>query len=240
MGDGFQYLDILFFAAIAAFLVLRLRNVLGKRTGHQSSDFDPFRDRASRERQGADKAGGEKAGDEKVVRLPDGRRAAEEAEEPVAMPDADRPAAKGVAAVRAADPSFDEQQFLQGARAAFEMIVTSFAEGDAKALRPLLADEVYKDFSGAIEERRQRGETLDTTLVGIDHAELAEAEVQGRTAFVTVRFVSQQVNVTRDSEDRIVDGDPNEVETVRDLWTFARNVRSRDPNWKLVATQSPQ
>jgi predicted lipid-binding transport protein (Tim44 family) len=76
--------------------------------------------------------------------------------------------------------------------------------------------------------------------VAIDKAEIADAEVQGRTAFVTVRFVSQQVNVTRDSEDRIVDGDPNEVETIRDLWTFARNVRSRDPNWKLVATQSPQ
>lgn len=236
MGDGFQYLDILFFAAIAAFLVLRLRNVLGKRTGHQSNDFDPFRGRAARERQ----AGEEKAGEEKVVRLPDGRRPAEEAEEPVAVPDADRPTAKGLAAVKAADPAFDEQQFVQGAQAAFEMIVMSFAEGDAKALRPLLADEVYKDFSGAIEERRQRGETLDTTLVGIDRAELVDAEVQGRTAFVTVRFVSQQVNVTRDAEDRIVDGDPNEVETIRDIWTFARNVRSRDPNWKLVATQSPQ
>ncbi|MEX2631791.1 MAG: Tim44/TimA family putative adaptor protein [Tistlia sp.] len=227
-------MDILFFAAIAAFLVLRLRNVLGKRTGHQSGELDPFRDRQGR-------TTGDKPADEKVVRLPDGRAAPEEAaEEEVAMPEPDRPGAKGVAAIRAQDPAFDEEQFLQGARAAFEMIVMNFAEGNAKALRPLLADEVYKDFAGAIEQRAQRAETLDTTLVSIDKAELGEAEVQGRTAFVSVRFVSQQVNVTRDSEDRIVDGDPNEIETIRDIWTFARNVKSRDPNWKLVATQSQQ
>ncbi|WP_244906028.1 Tim44/TimA family putative adaptor protein [Tistlia consotensis] len=227
-------MDILFFAAIAAFLVLRLRSVLGKRTGHQSNDFDPFRDRQ----------GAEKAADEKIVRLPDGRRPAEpqpaDQPEDTALAGTERPAVKGVAAVRAADPAFDEAGFLQGARAAFEMIVTAFAQGDAKALRPLLADEVYKDFSGAIDERQARKETLDTTLVGIEKAELAEAELQGRTAFVTVRFVSQQVNVTRDAEDRIVDGDANEVETITDLWTFARNVKSRDPNWKLVATQSSQ
>lgn len=239
MGDGFQYVDILFFAAIAAFLVLRLRSVLGKRTGHQSNDFDPFRDRQGQDRQGAssDQA------DDKVVRLPDGRRPVEQPAEPEEASfeeAADRPSVKGVSAVRSADPSFEEASFLQGARAAFEMIVTAFAHGDAKSLRPLLADEVYKDFSGAIDERRERGETLDTTLVGIDKTELVEAELQGRTAFVTVRFVSQQVNVTRDSEDRIVDGDPNEVESITDLWTFARNVKSRDPNWKLVATQSSQ
>lgn len=231
MGDGFQYVDILFFAAIAAFLVLRLRSVLGKRTGHQANDFDPFRDRQG---QAADKPA-----DEKIVRLPDGRRPAEQPED-AAMAEPERPSAKGVAAIRAADPAFDEAAFLQGAQAAFEMIVTAFAQGDAKALRPLLADEVFKDFSGAIDQRRERKETLDTTLVGIDKAEVLEAELQGRTAFVTVRFVSQQVNVTRDSEDRIVDGDANEVETITDLWTFARNVKSRDPNWKLVATQSSQ
>lgn len=235
MGDGFQYVDILFFAAIAAFLVLRLRNVLGKRTGHQSNELDPFR-----ARQGRSGGQGERPGDEKVVRLPDSRGPADEEAEEVSMPEPDRPSAKGIAAIRANDPAFDEEQFLQGARSAFEMVVMNFAEGDARALRPLLADEVYKDFSGAIEQRNERKESLDTTLVAIDQAEIADAEVQGRTAFVSVRFVSQQVNVTRDSEDRIVDGDPNEVETIRDLWTFARNVKSRDPNWKLVATQSPQ
>lgn len=233
MGDGFQYIDILFFAAIAAFLVLRLRNVLGKRTGHQSSEFDPFRDRQKQNQTSS------KPADEKVVRLPDGRRPEADREEPV-QSEAPGSTVSGLAAVRAADPSFDEQQFLQGARAAFEMVVMSFAQGDPKALRPLLADEVYKDFAGAIEERLQRKEALDTTLVSIDSAEIAETELQGRTAFVTVRFVSQQVNVTRDSEDRIIEGDPNEVDTVRDIWTFARNVKSRDPNWKLVATQSPQ
>lgn len=227
MGDGFHYMDILFFAAIAAFLVLRLRNVLGKRTGHQPGEADPFAD--------PQKPATERPGQDKIVHLPDSRRPAE----PQAV-DPEAPSVKGLAAVKATDPAFDEAVFLQGARAAFEMIVTCFAEGDAKALRPLLADEVYKDFAGAIEERQSRGETLETTLVGIDKAEITEAEVQGRTAFLTVRFVSQQVNVTRDSEDRIIDGDANEVETIPDIWTFARNVKSRDPNWKLVATQSPQ
>ena len=239
MGDS--YFDILLFAAIAAFLVLRLRSVLGKRTGHQTGDVDPFRDRRGQGREpGARDQAGREQGEEKIVRLPDQRRGGEETEEPASAPDPTSASAKGIGAVRSADPSFEEGEFLQGARAAFEMIVMSFAEGDAKALRPLLADEVYKDFAGAIEERKQRSESLDTTLVGIDRAELREAEVQGRTAFVTVLFVSQQVNVTRDSEGRIIEGDPNEVETIRDIWTFARNIKSRDPNWKLVATQSPQ
>ena len=119
------------------------------------------------------------------------------------------------------------------------MIVASFADGDAKTLRPLLSNDVFEDFAGAIREREEQNQTLETTLVGIKEAEVEEAELQGRTAFVTLRFVSEQINVIKDSEGRIVEGDPSEVTQITDIWTFARNTRSRDPNWTLVATRSP-
>ena len=109
-------------------------------------------------------------------------------------------------------------------------------------LRPLLSDQVFKNFSSAIEERNRRGHRLETTLIGISAAEIAGAEFlrQSGEARITVRFSSQQVDVKKDSEGRIVEGDPGEVATIVDLWTFARSVKSRDPNWTLVATESPQ
>ena len=246
MGD-FQFLDIILFAAIAAFFVLRLRNVLGKRTGHQNppgSSYDPF-----------SKQKGEP--DEKVVHLPDRTRPAPgadsgadagseaEFEEDVAdrarapMEEPATPLAAGITQIKLADNSFDEDQFVAGARAAFEMVVAAFAQGDTGTLRPLLSNDVYADFAGAIEERQKSGHILETTLVGLQESALVEAEVQGRTAFVTLKFVSDQVNVLRDQDGETVEGDPNQVTTVIDLWTFARNMRSRDPNWTLVATQSP-
>jgi predicted lipid-binding transport protein (Tim44 family) len=234
MGQGLQFLDIILFAAIAAFLVLRLRSVLGKRTGHDGGnrpDYDPFR-----QQQPKPGAKGDEGDDEKVIQLP-GQRGEQAAPAPEA-----RPAGEGVdglTQIQLADREFDPASFEEGARVAFEMILMNFAEGNAKELRPLLANEVFKDFDGAIRERAKRNETLETTLVGITGADIIEAEMQVKTAFITVKFVSEQVNVTKDSEGRIVDGDPNEVVTVTDIWTFARNTRSRDPNWTLVATRTP-
>lgn len=232
MGEGILLLDIILFAAIAAFLVLRLRNVLGRRTGHDSRpDFDPFKQNQESPRG----SGGERT-DEKVIPLPGSGRRPEEA---AVTPDANDPVSAGITQIRLADRSFDPEGFLQGARAAFEMIVTAFANGDKDTLRSLLADEVYHDFSRAIDERAAEGHTLDTTLVNILAPELLEAELQGRTAMVTVKLVSEQVNVTRDSEGRIIEGDPSDVVRLTDIWTFARDTRSRDPNWSLVATGSP-
>jgi predicted lipid-binding transport protein (Tim44 family) len=222
MGDGFQFLDIILFAAIAAFLILRLRSILGRRSGHQGRrDLDPFR----------------RGAEEKVIHLPNERKGRRETAAETGG--SDDPLSAGLTQIKLSDRNFDEQGFVTGARAAFEMIIVSFAQGDSKTLRPLLADEVFRDFSGAIEERERRGETLESTLVGISSAEIIEAEMQGKVAFVTVKFVSEQVNVTRDQESRIVDGDPSAVTKVTDIWTFARNTRSRDPNWSLVATRSP-
>lgn len=240
MGNGFQFLDIVLFAAVAAFFVLRLRSVLGKRTGHQEPP--PGRDAFSSARREDEREDAE-ADSEKVIPLPDrsGDEAAEQEAAGAEMPAgaAEGLSGAGLTRIKMADKSFEEASFLGGAKAAFEMVVAAYAEGDTKALRPLLANDVYSDFAGAIEERRKNGQTLETTLVGVNEAEIVDAELQGRTAFVKVRFRSEQVNTLRDSEGRIIEGDPNSVTKVTDVWTFARNTRSRDPNWTLVATESP-
>ena len=234
MGEG-DLIDILLLGALAAFVVFRLRSVLGRRTGEEPAPpRDPFGPRPGAE---------DEAESGKVVRLPqrDDAPAAQDAPapEPIAEdPPPSGPLAEGVAAVRAADPSFDPDGFLQGARGAFEMIVSAFADGDRKTLRPLLSDDVFSDFARAIDERDERGERLETNFVGFRSVELVEADVTGKTAFVTVLFTSEQVNLLRDEEDRILEGDPNEVETIEDRWTFARNIRARDPNWTLVSTES--
>ncbi len=225
-------LEILIFAAIAAFLVFRLRSVLGKRTGHQEPPkYDPFR---------KDKA--EEGGQDKVIQLPDrgvgaegGEAEAVSAEE---LAGTGSPGAAGITQIKLADRDFDPDGFVTGAKLAFEMVVASFAQGDSRALRPLLSNDVYEDFTSAIKAREEAKETLETTLVGINEAEIIEAELQGKTAFVTVKFVSEQVNVTRNAKGEVVDGDESHVATITDIWTFARNTRSRDPNWTLVATRS--
>ena len=231
--EGFQFLDIILFAMIAAFLVFRLRSVLGRRTGHQSRPPDNMAQR----RQEAEPDGN-------VIELPD-RSAEAEAEpdddaefEPEAEAPAD-PVARGVALIRGADPDFDPGQFGAGARAAFEAIVHAFATGDSGTLRALLNDEVFDNFERAIRDRLDAAETLETTVVGIKSADIVEASMRGRHAVVTVAFVSEQVNVTRDAEGEVIDGDPAQVTDVTDIWTFSRNTRSRDPNWKLIETRSP-
>lgn len=236
-GGGFQLLDIILLAVIAGFLVLRLRSVLGKRTGHQER-LDPMAAFRARQQQNDQPA---PDGEETVVRFPGG----EEADATSSLGKADlpkdaTPLAKGLAAIREADRGFSPQDFAGGARAAFEMILAAYAKGDLKTLRPLLANEVFEEFAGAIKSREQAGETLETTLVGITSAEIAEAELQGKTAFVTVKFVSEQINVTRDAKGVVIDGAETRVESITDLWTFARNTRSRDPNWTLVATDTPE
>ena len=230
---------ILFFSVVAAFLGWRLYSVLGRRTG-QEKPFDPFRSKEP----------------EAPASLPERDSSPRRVPEPAARPervDRDRrkleaaiagvtgDARRGLDEIRGADPKFDPVDFVAGARVAFEMIVSAFAQGEAKALRPLLNDQVYGNFAGAIEDRNRNKQKLETTLVGILSADVAAAELaKGDEARVTVKFVSQQINVTKDQEGRIVDGDPSEVANITDIWTFARSVKSRDPNWVLVATESPQ
>jgi predicted lipid-binding transport protein (Tim44 family) len=141
--------------------------------------------------------------------------------------------------IKLADRSFDEEVFVSGARVAFEMVVDSFASGDTDTLQSLLSDEVYENFAAAIRDRVSKDQTHETTMVGFDVTEIIEVEMEGRNALVTVKYVSDQVNVTRDAEGEIVEGDPAAVTRITDIWTFARDVSSSNPNWVLIATRSP-
>ncbi|MEM7225107.1 MAG: Tim44/TimA family putative adaptor protein [Pseudomonadota bacterium] len=236
MGSGFQFFDIIILAAVAAFLIFRLRSVLGRRGGHEDSrpQQDPFRKDRS-----------EESGDDKVIHLPERGAPEQPAPRAEAKIDKDRaaksgtPLDDGLTQIKLADRNFDDEGFVGGAKAAFEMILQAFAAGDTKTLRPLLSNDVFEDFSGFITAREEAKESLETTLVGFKDAQLIEAELQGKTAFLTVKFVSEQINVTRDAQGEAVDGDPSQVASITDIWTFARNTRSRDPNWTLVATRSP-
>jgi predicted lipid-binding transport protein (Tim44 family) len=146
--------------------------------------------------------------------------------------------AAGIARIKSADPKFDEAAFLKGARAAFEIVINAFAKGDVATLKTLLSEAVYASFAEAIRARAAQHETLETTLLTIKSVQLVEAELEDDTVLVTVRFVSDQTNVTRAADGSIVEGNPEEVVEKTDLWTFSRSVRSRDPNWVLVATTS--
>ncbi|RYE57024.1 MAG: Tim44 domain-containing protein, partial [Hyphomicrobiales bacterium] len=148
--------------------------------------------------------------------------------------------ANGLNAVAKEDGSFNPQQFLGGAKSAYEMIVLAFAQGDRRTLKDLLSSEVYDSFDGAIREREQSGETVERKFVGIDKSELVGAEMVGRAASLTVRFVSQIISVTRDKAGAVVDGSPEAITEVTDVWTFSRDLSSRDPNWKLVGTEGGQ
>jgi predicted lipid-binding transport protein (Tim44 family) len=225
--DFSSFVDIVIFAMIAAFLVLRLRSVLGRRTGNEHRRADPFNPPKPEPT-------------EKVVALPDrtARPAAELiAPQPVAGAASSLEA--GLAQIKAADPAFAAQTFVDGCKMAFEMIIEAFARGDRNTLRPLLNDSVYESFSAAIKSREDAGQTHVTTLIGVRTVDLLEAQMEQRTAYLTVKIVSEQVNVTRDKDGHVIDGDPNHVAEVTDIWTFARNTRNRDPNWLLVETRTP-
>lgn len=218
MNDGFHFLDIVFFAMVAAFLVLRLRSVLGRRTGA--------------ERPPEKWIAGEAPG-ENVIDLGKARRAA--------APVGDgTPVGDGIAAIQGADRAFDPVGFIAGARGAFEIILGAFAAGDKARLKPLLAPDVFRHFADAIDARLRQGEVLTTELVGIRTAETIDARLDGTIASVTVRFVSEQVNALRGRDGQVIEGNPERVVDVIDEWTFRRDTRSADPNWALAATHSPE
>lgn len=235
-------IDIIIFAMVAAYLVFRLRGALGRRDGSEGNYRDPFQEKQDSPDSSRDDAWADPDLEEdNVVQLPD-RSESAPAHTPIRAGQTDIPAdaalRDGIMAIERLDPTFDPEGFLDGACAAFEMILGAYASGDTDTLKTLLSADVYGNFSQAIRDREQAGEELEDTLVGIDKAVLLEAYVEDRSAFVTVKFVSQQINVTRDENGDVVDGDPHKVIGVTDFWTFTRDTRSSDPNWALVATQS--
>ncbi len=240
MSEAFDIYTLLFLV-LAVVIFIRLRNVLGRRTGNERPPFDPF-STPDKKLPGAPKT------NEPVVALPRGRSGPLPETSPASVEDIeaklgthapkDSPLARSLTALMRADPGFDPSTFLEGAKSAYEMIVMSFAEGDEATLAQLLGSDVFEGFDSAIREREQRGEKVQSNLVSIDKADIIEAEVKNRSAYVTVKFVSNLISVTRDAEGDVVEGDPKKVREVTDIWTFARETASKNPNWKLVATKS--
>jgi predicted lipid-binding transport protein (Tim44 family) len=225
------------FLTLAVVIFVKLRSVLGQRTGRERRPLDSYSTPDPVRPSG-----------DNVVALPS--RPAETAPKPVetaepgerwkGVAEAGSAVAAGLDAIAREEKGFDGKHFVTGARAAYEMIVTAYAEGDRRALKNLLSRDVYEGFEAAIRERESKGETSETRFVSIDKSDITAAEFKARTAQVTVRFVSQLVSVTRDRSGNVVDGSPEKVTDVTDVWTFARDVTSRDPNWKLVATEAGQ
>ena len=225
---------------IAIFLFWKLRSVLGTRNGDEKPPFDPteFDSPLSKKSEDAE-------ANDNVVTLPSSRnrRSSDEAGNPISerikeISGKDKALKQGLGAIYARDSAFDPDQFLDGAKIAYEMIVTAFADGDKRALKGLLAREVYDNFETAIDERAKRNERVQSSFVGIEKVDYTGAELQGDEAQVTLSFVSQMISATLDENGEVVEGDLQEVAEITDVWTFARSVKSRDPNWKLVATDA--
>jgi len=235
MADG-GLIEILFYAALAGFVLMHLRRVLGRRTGHERRPPPPDSFGDSRSETGKPEGRPANDGEEdNVIPLP-GRDRAES--EPVTVDQESLPA--GITRIKIADDSFDEAEFLRGARMAFEMIVQAYAAGDREALKPLLAAPLHRSFVTAIYERERERETQETTIVTFRSSDIIEAELNNSVADVTVEFVTDQVKVTRDIDGNVVDGDPDRIETLTDIWTFRRDLAISDPNWELVATRVPE
>lgn len=225
-----NYLDILIYALIAAFLFSRLWSVLGQKNEGDDDEGvkrqNPF---SSREAQ---------SGDDEDVMVLEGRARAVDPGSFLAPVHAPASLAGALEVIRKADPSFEEKKFLDGAKLAFRQIVQAFANGNLEPVSWLLGPEVSRPFDAAIKGRADAGETLENKIERIAAADIVAAKLEGTTAFVSVEFVSHQVNVIKDKNGAVVDGRPGQAEEVRDIWVFSRDMKSENPNWKLVETKS--
>jgi predicted lipid-binding transport protein (Tim44 family) len=246
MGGNIDVITLLFLV-VAVAIFIKLRSVLGRRTGHEQTRFERYK-----AQQEARQRNGELVGQDKIVTLPRREREEEDVRPtaPAQQASADgeqrvrefaagnAEVSRGLVDIFRADGSFDPDHFVQGAKAAYEIIVTAFAEGNRRTLKNLLNSEVYEGFNGAIAERERRGEQIDQSFVGIKSADVVEAELKAGVAQLTVKFVSELISATRDRAGVVISGDPKRIREVTDIWTFAREATSRDPNWKLIATQA--
>lgn len=230
MGEGFQFIDIILFAMIAAFLILRLRNVLGRHRHDgrpEEGGFEPGTPISPK--------------DDNVISLPDAAGDAgtiTDLDTPLEDRPPETPLDAGFTQIKIASPDFDREEFMVGARTAFEMIIQAFAEGDRDLLKSLLSEEVYGNFEAAITSRENANEKLENTLIRIVSADPLEAYIDGTVSNVTVKMVTEQINVTRNAEGEVVDGDPEHITEITDIWTYSRDTNTSDPNWALTATRS--
>lgn len=233
MGEDYQILEIIFLAAIAVFVLLRLRSVLGRRTGHERRrDSVAARESMPSSSQsndnsvnGAGQAAEDSAGEASSSRI-------------------DSVAPQGSALnqtlteIQLADRQFDIDGFIGGARAAYQIIVEAYGKGDKAALKPLLSDSVFNSFGAAIDERSAADQTMEFELVGIKEAQITAAKLEDRQVEVTVSFETEIVTSVKSADGEIVSGDPTTVVTVIDVWSFARDVKAKTPDWLLVDTDT--
>jgi len=234
---------------VAVVAVLMLRSVLGRRNDEDEARIE----RRNREAEARNAATGGAPYSDKVVTLPRRDKTDAPADQPgtpggaeleariKAMSGGNPTLEQGYGIILRLDPDFDPEHFIMGAKQAYEMIVTAFAEGNRKALKDLLTKDVYEGFVASIAERESRGERIDQSFVGIDKAEILEADVKGGAANVTVRFVSQLISAIRNRSGDVTSGDPSKVRPVTDIWTFTRDISTpaarRNPNWRLMSTE---
>ena len=222
MGD-YGFIDIVLFAMIAAFLILRLRSVLGKHRnsgeGKSNLGLHTLTQSHKTEKQPAEGASKEesKIEPQNYEKDNDGVDLVE---------------------IQGAIPGFEKGDFLAGVRAAFEIIVNSFSSGDKEKLAGLLSDEVFNNFSSAITDRERLGHVSESSLIRIIDTVLLEANISDGSVLLTVKILSEQINATKGEQGEVVDGNPDLVLEVADIWTFAKEIESPDPNWRLVATRS--
>jgi predicted lipid-binding transport protein (Tim44 family) len=235
--DDFLDLPTLIAIVVAVFVLFRLRSVLGTRTGNERPPIDRTRSTPTEKKAAT--------GDDNVVPLPraprapdldDERRARKLEAEIEQAAHGDEALAAGLRSVNEADPTFTPKSFLEGAKQAYEMIVTGFAQGDRTTLKNLLEKDVFESFNRAISEREAAGQTNEFTFVGLPKVEISQAEYDKKNIYVTVRFHAEVVSAIRDRDGNLVEGNADQVQMIADEWTFARNPKSRDPNWKVVAT----
>ena len=198
MNSSFEYLDIIILAMIAGFIILRLRGILGRRTGQEKKVLGGLFGKKVTQRNT----------EKKVVNLSSSK-----------LDDAAK------------------EQFIEGAKAAYEMIITSFAKGDKHALKPLLNKEIYQSFSDEIDHRKKENLKSELTFVGVKSAEIKNFEKKDNIYTFTVNFVSEIITCKKDKNNKVVEGSPDIIKTVNDIWKFSKNMWSSNPNWYLVETQ---
>lgn len=242
--QSFDFTTVVF-ALLAVFVVWKLRSVLGTRTGSERPPHDPFN---RQQPPGEAGQGAPSPGNGNVVRLPGAANS--QAQTGAKKPETSADRWKGYAqpdstswtaldAIAAKDPAFDAKQFMSGAQAAYEIIVVAFAAGDRKALKPLLSNEVYENFESVISQREQQGRKVEMTFISISSAAVQDVQSRGDSGQIVVKFLSKLISATRDQGGQVIEGSPEKVTDMVDIWTFSRELGSRDPNWKLIATDAP-
>ena len=204
MNEVIQYMDIIFLAVVAGIVLLRLRSVLGKRTGSEKKDSNLY-----------------------------------SYDQPVSQTtDIKKPIKANKQKSKISSDWFDSDDFVSGARGAYEMIVTNFENGNIKELKPLLEDNVLRSFSEVIEQRKQNSEQVEFSFIGIESAEIIYKDLKSSPMEVTVRFISEMITCIKNNKDEVISGSLNQVQKITDVWTFAKHKNKKNSNWLLLATSA--